>query len=374
MENGASDRLAEARFYLTLGRWDQAAACAREALRHDPDDGNALVMLARVLVGDPHSDTALAFDVAKQATRYQPDNPDAWLALARAAHGYREVEGVSAAWQAVRLAPSEALTHRVLALACANLAQIDPTAVPGLQATAYGAARRAVRLDSADVENHSTLAWVCHVYTDHAGVVAALREALRLDPDNAMARHVQGLVNLHNAHTDAGTQALTAVLRDDPTRQDVRLLLDRVGTARAAGPTVVALILASLILTAGVVTVRVLAPRTGWMGDGRAAALAVWAVGAAATVWLVRRTAGTRPWGRLRQWLGERPTRGGIVAPTLTSLVALVFAAAAHPGDPPVVVLSTPLVFIVGYQLHYLGSYAWGLLERRHETRLTTPV
>lgn len=99
------------------GAGAEALAAAREAVRLDPGHWASRAALARALGRrGPDQDRAGAYEAARQAVRLGPEEVHAHRTAAWAAHRVgRHAEARNACHAALRLAPDDAATHRLLA-------------------------------------------------------------------------------------------------------------------------------------------------------------------------------------------------------------------------------------------------------------------
>ncbi len=100
----------------------------------------------------------------------------------------RKHEAFDAARSAVAKGPSLWQTHHTLAHVC--------LAIPGQSGAAWEAARQAVELGPLDADTHAMMGRVAVETRDQATAERALREALRLDPEHAVARNDLGRLQL----------------------------------------------------------------------------------------------------------------------------------------------------------------------------------
>jgi tetratricopeptide (TPR) repeat protein len=191
-----SQRLATALADHEAGRLDRAEAGYRAVLRQDPDEPDALNLLAVMLQERGELDQAIA--LLTRALAVDPDFPEALSNLARA----RRVSG-------------------------------EP-------AVAADLARRAIAQDPALAEAHFNLGRALIDLDDDIGAVAALRAAAALTPGSADVLAELGRALMRVNDPTAAVDALTAVLALDPGRVDAMInlgvaltVLDRLDEALA---------------------------------------------------------------------------------------------------------------------------------------------
>jgi tetratricopeptide (TPR) repeat protein len=190
-----------------LHRYEDAERTLREALAAEPADPDLLGELAWVL--------------------YLTDRPAEGLAAAEAAialapgqahlHQYRASllsdlkrhgEAVQAALTARSLQPQEPKIARTCARVLARA---------GRKHEAYEAARQAVELEPGSSWSHLLVADTADELRDRTTARRAYEEALRLDPQNAMARHDLAVLDINTGHLARGLRGLVEAGALDPT-------------------------------------------------------------------------------------------------------------------------------------------------------------
>jgi tetratricopeptide (TPR) repeat protein len=206
-------------------RGDAAAAAELlgRVLAAEPDNVRALVLMthAQLALKQPE----LAYQAAHRAALVAPESAEALGALSRALTGLdRHDEAIEVARRAAELEPENAYRHNRLAWALLG---------DGRRAIeAEHAARLAVRLDPNEADFRITYAMVMKqlTYTDRAR--QALRDALALEPDNAVAQHELATLDVVHRNPFAlgrlarGASGLAGALRADPRQQASRFMLD----------------------------------------------------------------------------------------------------------------------------------------------------
>jgi len=200
-----------------------AAELLGPVLVAEPDNVRALVLMthAQLALHQPE----LAHQVARQAVRVAPESAETLSALSRALTGLdRHDEAIEVAHRAVRLEPENAYRHNRLSWALLG---------EGHRAVeAEHAARTAVQLDPNEADFRITYAMVMKQLdlTDRAR--QALRDALALEPDNAVAQHELATLDVVHRNPFAlgrlarGASGLAGALRADPKQQASRFMLD----------------------------------------------------------------------------------------------------------------------------------------------------
>ncbi|MFC7529597.1 tetratricopeptide repeat protein [Actinoplanes sp. GCM10030250] len=212
-----------ARIQLLRGEPAAAAELLGPVLAADPDDVTALVLMthAQLALKQP----ALAEEAARRAVRHAPDWPDALGALSRVLTVLdRHDEAIATAREAVLRQPENGYRHNRLAWAL-----LEDGRHP---VEAEHAAREAVRLDPDEADFRITYAMVMKQLNLLDRARQALRDALSLAPDNAVARHELAALDVVHHHPFAlsrlarGASGLVGALRADPRQEASRFLLD----------------------------------------------------------------------------------------------------------------------------------------------------
>jgi len=200
-----------------------AAELLGPVLAAEPDNVRALVLMTHAQLALKHPE--LAHQVASQAVRVAPESPETLSALSRALTGLeRHDEAVEVAQRTVRLDPENAYRHNRLAWALLGAGK------RGVEAEQ--AARTAVHLDPNEADFRITYAMAMKQLdlTDRAR--QALRDALALEPDNAVAQHELATLDVVHRNPFAlgrlarGASGLAGALRADPRQQASKFMLD----------------------------------------------------------------------------------------------------------------------------------------------------
>ncbi|MFC7274205.1 tetratricopeptide repeat protein [Paractinoplanes rhizophilus] len=200
-----------------------AAGLLGPVLAAEPDNVRALVLMthAQLALKKPEP----AYQAAHRAVLVAPESAEALGALSRAYTGLdRHDEAVQVAQRAAQIEPENAYRHNRVAWALLG---------DGRRAVeAEHAARLAVRLDPNEADFRITYAMVMKQlhHTDRAR--QALRDALAIEPDNAVARHELATLDVVHRNPFAlgrlarGASGLAGALRADPRQQASRFMLD----------------------------------------------------------------------------------------------------------------------------------------------------
>ena len=221
--NDVTAALARAAAQFQRGDARAAAEVLGPVLAAEPDNLRALVLMTHAQLALKKPD--LAYAAAEHAVRVAPESAEALSALSRAFTGLdRHDEAVRVATEAVRFEPENAYRHNRLAWALIGDGR------RGVEAE--HAAREAVRLDPNEADFRITYAMVMKQldYTDRAR--QALRDALALEPDNAVAQHELATLDVVHRNPFAlarlarGASGLAGALRADPGQQASKFMLD----------------------------------------------------------------------------------------------------------------------------------------------------
>jgi tetratricopeptide (TPR) repeat protein len=212
-----------ARIQLARGEPASAAELLGPVLAADPDDVTALILMTHAQLALDRPD--LADELARRAVEHAPEWPDALAALSRVHTTLgRHDEAIAAARAAADRQPENPYRFNRLAWAL-----LEDGRHP---VEAEHAAREAIRLDTEEADFRITYAMVMKQLnlTDRAR--QALRDALALAPDSAVARHELAALDVVHHHPFAlgrlarGASGLVGALRADPRQEASRFLLD----------------------------------------------------------------------------------------------------------------------------------------------------
>jgi tetratricopeptide (TPR) repeat protein len=219
---GTSRNLELARIRLSRGEPAAAAELLGPVLAAEPDHVTALVLMTHAQLALKRPD--LADELARRAIEHAPEWPDALSALSRVHTALgRHDAAIATAREAALRQPENPYRHHRLAWA---LLEDGRRAVE-----AEHAAREAIRLDPDEADFRITYAMVMKQLnlTDRAS--QALRDALALAPDSAVARHELAALDVVHHHPFAlgrlarGASGLVGALRADPKQEASRFLL-----------------------------------------------------------------------------------------------------------------------------------------------------
>lgn len=204
--------LERAEALLELGRGREAEILLREMLVVDANDPDILYALARsVHAQERYSE---ARDVARRGLRGAPEHLGLLLSLSVAHAGLREFgPALEAVHAALQIAPDYALVHRqqgVLLLA------------EDRSEDALAALGRAHQLDPESSETIALIAAGHFNMRRYNEAEATVADALRLDPNNAEAHRIRGLLALRRGGGAAAVSAHRSALQLDPTDADFR--------------------------------------------------------------------------------------------------------------------------------------------------------
>lgn len=202
----SAENLAQARFLLQRGRYQDAESLLRQSLAGDPTDGEAHALLAfALLYRGRHTDALLE---AQAAVRFAPDDPFGHYvgAIVLLEMG-NEDEALSAIHEAIRLAPEFARYHAVEGNIYLKMRNWD---------RALASAETGLRFDPRNVQctNLRAMALVKLGRRDEAG--QSLEAALATDPQNPMTHANQGWALLHQGDHQAALGYFREALRLSP--------------------------------------------------------------------------------------------------------------------------------------------------------------
>ncbi|MGY1710935.1 tetratricopeptide repeat protein [Geodermatophilus sp. SYSU D00758] len=225
-----------------LGRFDEAVRAAARYLRTDPQDVQALCLLAFAHLGTGNPAEALRAAGAAAGTAPSEEWPHRLASIALQQLG-NPAAAVAAAAAAVRADPHSALPR----VRFADAARAHGVDLPA----ARRAAEDAVALDPQLVEAHLAVGDVAVEQRRRGDAAAAFRAALRLDPQCAAAHHALATLRVSGPHPASGALLAAAAsgyataLRADPTAPQSRSSLDLV-VADAVARTCVLVVLAAV--------------------------------------------------------------------------------------------------------------------------------
>ncbi|MCO8271274.1 hypothetical protein M1L60_11785 [Actinoplanes sp. TRM 88003] len=325
-----------------VGHYAEAERITRAALAESPADGWLLTLLASVL--RLQRDYAAALRTAEAAIEAEPTLSDAHLERAEDLIVLvRTREAVDSAAEAVRLSPSNASGHFVLARAHAAARQFDPARA----AVAHGRT-----LDPASVEGLLTVADIERDAGNREAALTAAQTALATEPDNAYGRWLVAMLDAEKLKVRRSMRALREVARDHPARADIVSMtwpIRGVLTALRRG----------LAASAALVTVLMLIG-TWWWPPAEPFARVVAAVLAAVMAGFAARVlipAGRLPWRclALLPKLMRRADTAGLTLTGVAVALLVLYAWLAWPPLPVLALAATPLLWLLSL-LELLGA------------------
>ncbi|MFF0474431.1 tetratricopeptide repeat protein [Streptomyces sp. NPDC004284] len=185
--------LARAEALYETGRYAQAGELVARHLAGEPEDAEALVLLARCQ--HRAGDRAAALSAVDQALRAGPELLGGWLMrvhILLADKRYEEAEAT--ARHAVALAPNHWGTHYALGTALAEHGEATRTHARTVEA--YEAARTAVNLAPEEDAAHFLVGLTAQRRGDHATAQRAYEATLRLNPQSSEAHNNLSLLRL----------------------------------------------------------------------------------------------------------------------------------------------------------------------------------
>ncbi|MFG2163479.1 tetratricopeptide repeat protein [Micromonospora chersina] len=209
-QSAADGYLQRAQLLAELGRYDEAAEELDAALAGHPGNAEALTMLARVHLAADRS--AEALPVAEAAVAAAPGALSPLVA-----RGFALVDlgrwkaAASTGDQLLALGPDDAYAQRSAAAILAGARNGQP---------ALDAAWRGVELAPETGQAHLVLGLVAARLELYDLAERAYREALRLDPEVAAARHDTGVIRLEQRRYAEALEHLAEAATMDPARGD----------------------------------------------------------------------------------------------------------------------------------------------------------
>lgn len=195
---------------LGLGRYADAERLLRHLLAQDPDSGRALATLAQALAGQDR--WAEAVSIARRGVAAGPADASTVQVLAETLGGAgQHAEAERVARRCVSLAAATWQSHYTLAHA---LLRADPAR----PREALDQVQEALRLSPHVSGAHNLAGWSLELMRRDDEAVAAYREALRLDPTNALAMNNLAGLEARNGRLGRASRLMTAALGVDPQR------------------------------------------------------------------------------------------------------------------------------------------------------------
>jgi hypothetical protein len=210
--------LQRARALLAARRYEDAAALAYQVSAGAPGDPSPLVVAAWAERG--RGDLVAAERVAKDAVGLAPTLPEAHRALVAVltdrtyrGHARRDLPVIAAAEELVRLAPTDVASYWALTDACVAARRVRlavSTSTTALEMAPHLAQTWLLRARAARAAHDYTVA------------EAAIREALRLDPDNYAANNELGIILRRRGRSAESIRQLAASVAIDPLARPAR--------------------------------------------------------------------------------------------------------------------------------------------------------
>ena len=194
------------------------------AERYDRDLGDVFAMQDEIMRAVSVAVApAIADAEVRRAVRKPAENLDAWTAYQRGQwhlHQFSPDDNALAQklfQQAIGVDPTFAGGYKGLAWAQGQAASVLQTrSLAETQSSAEALARRAVALDGADAEAHSTLGLTLWLRGDYEGALTEVEQALTLSPNLAFAHFLLGATLIFSGHPREGLVALETSIRLDP--------------------------------------------------------------------------------------------------------------------------------------------------------------
>lgn len=224
-DDGVARALRVGERWLSVRRYDEALDAARRALAVEPANGAALALASQALIGlDRYPEAAQA---ARLTIASRPEWANGYRLLSIALRqtpgfkqGHGTAEGLSAATEAVRLAPAVPLYH-------ANLA--ETSAAAGRFDLADQAIRHAISMSPASAATWVSASFVAIQARNWQAAEQAARRALMIEPGNYVAMNNLGVATNRWGGGYAGAVAFLDAARVDPRSRTARENVELVG-------------------------------------------------------------------------------------------------------------------------------------------------
>lgn len=337
--------LAKAEALIDVSRFHEAKQHLVTYVAAAPESVDAWCLLASCELGLDAPSAAVR--AAETAIRLAPgfDVPHRLRALGLSQSGLLEPASTAAA-EAVRLGPLDYRNHYTVAQILVNRHNLEPEE----KAQARHAALRAVEMAPHDPDVHVVAGLAAGRLKQKEVERASYREALRLDPDNAMALNNLAAMDVGGIRLGRAAKRLVAGLRLAPEEKILKENLDAVGRSLIAR-----LLLVALLCGLGHI---VLIHITGAWAQ-RAAVGAGFALVSGLLVWQAMRhlPAGSRRFLRSLPRRAQREEQALIAGAALLAVADLVVAAipadiGTVPAEP-----ATILGEIVGRGIRIMGLF-----------------
>jgi tetratricopeptide (TPR) repeat protein len=189
-------------FLFRMGKLEEAAAAAEEALKLEPGNKKAHNTLGNALARQGKIDEAVA--AYQEAIRLDPRSAAAYTNLGEAERlrGNLE-EAVTAQSEAIRFEPSSATAHHNLGITLRGLGRLGDAAAE---------LRRALELDPRAARTHNSLANVLYAQKKVEEATREFREAIRLEPRYMTARFNLGRALAEEGESEQAFEVLKEAL------------------------------------------------------------------------------------------------------------------------------------------------------------------
>ncbi len=199
-------RLQRGRLLFMQDRWELAERELRRALAEDPEDAQALALLAQAVSEQGRHDEAMK--LAREAVGRRPDDSYTHVALARVLmEAGKKREALAAADEALRIDPDDETNW---GLKSSLLGQNDRWA------EALEAAEAGLAIDAEDDTCRNMRALCLQQLGRREEAEAAAEEALEADPDSALAHATRGWAYVRSGDQRRAEEHFREALRLDP--------------------------------------------------------------------------------------------------------------------------------------------------------------
>ncbi|GJL56439.1 MAG: hypothetical protein NPIRA02_35710 [Nitrospirales bacterium] len=207
---------------LSVGRVETARADIAEALRADPNNGDAIALQSVIAVVQNEKDRALR--LAKQAAKHAPDSPVPQIALSYAYQATFNIDqALDSAQKATELAPDDSL-------AWARVAELWLS--KGYTGDALEAAEKAVSLNPHLARTHTILGFAqvmqsSLIQWNRQEVKDSFQTAIDLDQADPLPRLGLGLAKIREGHVAEGRREIEIAASLDPNNPLIRSYLGK---------------------------------------------------------------------------------------------------------------------------------------------------
>ncbi len=270
---------------LDVGRYDEAATRARDAIAGAPEDPRPYRTLSRALYGADENQEAA--DVAREAIRLAPEDGAGYRLCSRAltalaqesggnARAVMAGEAVDCGKAAVRLAPSDPNSHLVLAEALCLIQAFD---------AANKEVQQVIRLAPNSEVTWVSASLVAIRQRNWSAAIDACERALAIEPNSYAALNNLGVALRASGRQGEGTRVLAQAAQVDPNSLTARRNLSRAGIRIARIAVLVVLIPIGFVTNLGLLLYFVFAIGSNVLISARPIWCCAWNAGRHRSPW-----------------------------------------------------------------------------------------